>query len=151
MHIGHINLSESLNGPGSHFVELIESLRSHGMKQHVLVRNVALANRLDLIDDVIVGPTVRSSITAYGLMPEVDVVHIHDRSSQSAGLLLALTRGVPFVLPRHITLDKSFNPLNQAAFNRAAGFIEEDQTAIDDHIQIYRRAMDTLRVPTMIL
>ena len=151
MHIGHINLSESFNGAGEHFVQLVESLQSHSMQQYVLVRNVALAKRLDLIDNVIVGPTVRSSITAYCLMPAVDVVHIHDRSSQSAGLLLVLTRGVPFVLTRHITIDKSINPLNQAVCNRAAGFIEENQIAVNDHIQVYRRAVDSLRVPTMIL
>ena len=151
MHIGHINLSESFNGAGEHFVQLVETLQSHSMQQYVLVRNVALAKRLDLIDNVIVGPTVRSSITAYCLMPAVDVVHIHDRSSQSAGLLLVLTRGVPFVLTRHITIDKSINPLNQAVCNRAAGFIEENQIAVNDHIQVYRRAVDSLRVPTMIL
>ena len=85
MHIGHIDLSESFNGAGENFVRLIESLQQHMMQQYLLVRNIALAKRLDLIEDVTVGPVVRSPIIAYCLMPQVDIVHIHDSSSCSAG------------------------------------------------------------------
>ena len=87
MHIGHINLSESFNGAGEHFVRLIESLQQCSMRQYVLVRNVSLAKRLDVLENVTVGPTVRSPITAYCLIPHVDVVHIHDQSCHSTGLL----------------------------------------------------------------
>ncbi len=151
MHIGHINLSESFNGAGEHFVRLIEALRAHSMDQYVLVRNIALAKRLDLLDDVTVGPVVRSSITAYCLLPPVDVVHIHDRSSRPAGLLLTLTRSVPFVLTRHRLITRSRNPVEQAACNRASGFIEENQIDVGVHIRAYKQAMDSLRVPTMVL
>ena len=151
MHIGHINLAESFNGAGEHFVRLIESLRQHSFEQYVLVRNVALAKRLDLIDGVTVGPVIRSAITAYCLMPTVDVIHIHDTKSTSAGLLSTLTRGVPFVMTRRCELGNGMNPLITAAQNRAAGFIDEDQIAVNDHIEMYRRAADTLRIPTMLL
>ena len=151
MYIGHINLSASFNGAGEHFVRLIESLQQRSMRQYVLVRNVALAKRLDLVENVTVGPVVRSSITAFCLMPKVDVVHIHDDSSSSAGLLLALTRSVPFVLTRHVSLDNGRNPLNQAACNRASGFIDENQIDVSECLQIYRRAVDTLSMPTMLL
>lgn len=151
MHIGHINLSESFNGADENFVRLIESLQRHTMQQYLLVRNVALAKRLDLIENVTVGPVVRSPITAFCLMPQVDVVHIHDRSSRSAGILLALTRSVPFVLTRHESLAESKNPLSQSACKRASGFIEEDQKDVCEHLQVYRRAVDSLRVPTMLL
>lgn len=151
MHIGHINLAESFNGAGEHFVRLIESLQAHGLQQHVLVRNVTLAKRLDLVDNVVVGPAVRSAITAYCLMPQIDVAHIHDLASRPAGLLLALTRSVPFVLTRQGSPAKSMNPLNQAACKRASGFIEENQIDVSEHIALYRKAADNLRIPNMIL
>ena len=151
MHIGHINLSESFNIGGEDFVSLIESLQQHGMQQYVLVRNIALAKQLDLIDGVVVGPVVRSPIMAYSLMPQVDIVHIHDRSSGSAGLLLTLTRSVPFVLTRREITALSMNPINKAACNRASGFIEENQLTAGEHLQVYRRAVDSLRVPSMLL
>ena len=94
MHIGHINLAKSFNGAGENFVKLIEALQEQGVMQYILVRNVALAKRLDLIDNVTVGPTVRSAIMAYCLMPHVDVVHVHNGSDGQAGLLLTLTRSV---------------------------------------------------------
>ena len=35
---------------------------------------------------------------AYCLMPEVDIVHIHEPDSGQAGLLLTLARSIPFVM-----------------------------------------------------
>lgn len=151
MHIGHINLSESFNGAGEHFVRLIESLQLHSMRQHVLVRNVALAKRLALIENVTVGPVVRTAVTAYSLMPAVDVVHIHDTKSSSAGLLFALTRAVPFVITRHGSLAESRNPIDQATIKRASGFIDENQQDVSGHLQVYRHAVDALSMPTMFL
>lgn len=151
MHIGHINLSQSFNGAGEHFVNLIDSLQQHSIQQYVLVRNVALAKRLDLIDGVVVGPVVRSPITAYCLMPSVDIVHIHNESCSSAGLLLTLTRSIPFVLTRCEEIDQSKNPINQLVCNRASDFVDEKQVTASEHMQIYRRAVDSLRVPTMLL
>ena len=151
MHIGHINLSESFNGAGENFVKLIESLQQQTMQQYLLVRNIALAKRLDLIEDVTVGPVVRSPVVAVCLMPQVDVVHIHDGSSCSAGILLALTRSVPFVLTRCESMARSRNPLHQSACKRASGFVEEYQTDVFEHLQVYRRAVDSLRIPTMLL
>lgn len=151
VYIGHINLAESFNGAGEHFVRLIEALRQHSFEQYVLVRNTALAKRLDLIDGVTVGPVIRSAVTAYCLMPTVDVIHVHDTKSASAGLLSTLTRGVPFVMTRHCELGNNLNPLTSAAQNRAAGIIDEDQIAVGDHVEMYRRAAATLSVPTMLL
>lgn len=122
MHVGHINLATSFNGTGEHFVSLVEALQRHGAKQHVLVRNVALAKRLDIVDDVIVGPVVRSAVTAYCLMPHLEVVHIHDSSGAQSGLLLALTRSIPFVLT-HRGATPGRNPLTQAIYKRASAII----------------------------
>lgn len=151
MHIGHINLSLRFNGVGGDFVALIESLQRHAIQQYILVRNIELAKRLDLVAGVTVGPVVRSPLTAYCLMPQVDVVHIHDQSSRTAGILLALTRSVPYVLTQHETRAAGDSPLNRSARKRASGFIANNEVGISQHLQVYRRAMDSLRIPTVLL
>lgn len=145
MFVGHINLAESFNGAGEHFVGLIEALQKFGIEQYVLVRNVALAKRLDIIENVTVGPVVRSAVTAYCLLPRVDVVHIHDKSSRAAGLLSTLTQSVPFVLTNEVSIDKDRNPISQAAYKRAAGFIEDCDIDVATHLAVYQRAIQTLK------
>ena len=151
MYVGHINLSESFTDDGEDFVTLVELLQQHSIQQHVLVRNAVLAMKIARLENVTVGPIVRSPVTAYGLMPQVDIVHIHDLSGRPAGILLALTRSVPFVLTRRESVTTSKNPLSQAACKRASGFIEEDQAGIDEHLRVYRRAVESLSIPTMLL
>jgi len=125
--IGHINLAKSFNGTGEHFVTLIESLQHEGVSQHVIVRNVTLAKRLDAIEHVVVGPIARSAVTAYCLMPHLDLVHIHDADAAQAGLLLALTRSIPFVLTHRGPVPATWNPLTQAVYRRAMNIICMDE------------------------
>lgn len=164
--IGHINLSTSFNGTGEHFVTLIEALQQHGEQQHVLVRNVTLAKRLDAVDNVTVGPVARSAVTACCLMPHCDLVHIHDPNGAQAGLLLTLTRSIPYVLThRDNTLGR--NPLTRAIYRRAARVICLDASdaailrhydpglhitvvpdierpgSADDHLHVYQNSQST--------
>ena len=120
--IGHINLSVSFNGTGEHFVTLIEALQQHGEDQHVVVRNVTLAKRLDAIDNVTVGPVVHTPLVACCLMPHCDLVHIHDPNGAQAGLLLTLTRSIPYVLT-HRESAPGRNPVTRAIYKRAAHVI----------------------------
>ena len=144
MYIGHINLAKSFNGWGEHFVSLIEALDECGVDQYVVVRSTALAKRLDLLDHVKVGPTVRSAVMAYCLMPCVDVAHVHDPADGQAGLLLTLTRSIPFVLTcRGQSPGK--NPLAQAIFRRASGIVYLGDADVDKHLRLYRRAMSRWR------
>ena len=144
MYVGHINLAKSCNGWGEHFVGLVEALDDQGVSQHVIVRSSALAKRLDLVENVTVGPTVRSAVMAYCLMPGVDVAHIHDPADGQAGLLLALTRSIPFVLTRR-GRSPGRNPLAQAMYRRAAGFVYLGDADVEKHLRIYRRAMSAWR------
>lgn len=141
MYIGHINLAKSFNGAGEHFVRLIEALRTPGVRQYMLVRNIELAKRLDLVGEVTVGPVVRSAVTAYCLMPAVDVVHIHDPDDGQAGLLLTLTRSIPFVLTHHETAPGN-SPLGRAVYRRAAGMIYNADDDATKHLRIYRHAVN---------
>ena len=151
MQIAHINLIESFDNQAARFIELVESVKKHGLQQYVVVRNRDIAKRLDAVDDVTVGPCVRTAITAHCLVPAVDVVHLHDRNSGSAGLLLVLTRSIPFVLSADATGETTSNPITKAVQRRAAGLIDPDIADVATHLQIYRQAADRLRVPMMIL
>ena len=146
MFIGHINLAKSINGTGEHFVSLVESLQQEGVRQHVIVRNPTLARRLDAIEHVVVGPVARSAVTAYCLMPNLDLVHIHDADAAQAGLLLALTRSIPFVLTHRGSLPGSWNPLTQAVYRRAKSVIclDESDVALLHH---YDPSLDVRIVP----
>ena len=146
MYIGHINLATSINGAGDHFVNLIEALRRHEVRQYVLVKNVALARRLHALADVAVGPSVSSAVMAYCLMPRVDIVHVHDPSGEQAGLLLTLTRSIPFVLT-HRDAGAGPNPVTQAVYRRASGVIYHGDANAAKHLRIYRHAVDAWRAP----
>lgn len=123
MNIGHINLAKSFNGTGEHFIALIEALDRHGIKQHVIVRNNALARRIALYENVTLGPVTGSPVMAYCLMPTVDVVHVHNEKSAQSGLLLTLTRSIPFVLTRRAPKGASTNPISRSIEDRAASVI----------------------------
>ncbi len=123
MLIGHINLARSLNGTSEHFVRLIEALDRQGVRQHVLAANAALAKRLAICEQVQLGPLVRSWVMACCLMPEVDVVHVHDRSGRRAGLALRLTRSMRYVLSRRETEPLGVNPIDRSILLRASGVI----------------------------
>ncbi len=142
MRVGHINLETSFNGTGEHFVSLVESLREAGVEQYVLVRNVTLAKRLDAVAGVTVGPVVRSPVTACCLMPRVDIVHIHDAAATQAGLLLTLTRSIPYVLNHAGAPPGNRNPLTHAVYRRALRVLCRD----DGDASILRHYDPSLRL-----
>lgn len=123
MKIGHINLATSINGIGEHFVRLIEALTRQGIEQHVVVANASLARRLLVYDDVTVGPVARTAVMAYCLMPDVNLAHVHEPRGAKAGLLLALTRSIPYVLSRRETESIGRSPITRSTISRASGII----------------------------
>lgn len=98
MRIGHLDLSRHITGAEEQLVVLVEALSAHGIEQHVLVRNPFLAKRLSVCNGVSVGPVVRSFVTAAMFMPEVDLVHVHNRQGATAGTLLNALKSVPYVV-----------------------------------------------------
>ncbi|MDA0680343.1 MAG: glycosyltransferase [Proteobacteria bacterium] len=123
MVIGHVNLARSFNGTGEHFVALVEALDRQGVNQHVIVRNHALARRVAIYKNVTLGPVTGSPVIAYCLMPAVDVVHVHNDRSARSGLLLTLTRSIPYVLTRRGAGKLSGSPLSRSINSRAASLI----------------------------
>lgn len=130
MLLGHINLASSMNGTGEHFFSLTEALQNAGLQQHVLVRNATLAKRINAIADIAVGPIVHSPVMAYCLMPRVDLVHVHEPAAGQAGLLLTLTRSIPYILTHRGTPKLVGNRLLQAVYRRAAVVICQDESDV---------------------
>ena len=184
MVIGHIILDKCTNEIGEHFVKLVEGLDRQGLRQHVLVANASLARRVSAYENVLVGPVIRAPVMAVCLMPDVAVAHVHDSKSNQAGLLLHLTRSIPFVLTRRDTAQPGRNPLARSMIARAAGVICPTEAAASailgagftvpvdvlpdmtseptgdhsvenriaaEHHRIYRRALDTRRIPALLL
>lgn len=185
MEVGHINLEASINGAGEHFVKLVEGLCELGVKQHVIVSNEALARRLAICNGVTVGQTVNSAVTAYCLMPKVPLVHTHDEASGHAGLLLTLTRSIPYVATRQSEHPPGSNAIVRSVYRRAVSLICPTQRAAEAvtgqglgvpvdviptircrdvetparivrkvaaaHLRVYRRAVDSRRIPVLLL
>jgi hypothetical protein len=63
-------------------------------------------------------------------MPRVDLVHVHDPVAGQAGLLLTLTRSIPYVLTHRATTKLVGNPLLQAVYKRAAVVICQDDSEV---------------------
>ncbi len=185
VHIGHINLATSFNGTGEHFVSLVESLSLQGVSQHVVACNSALLRRVAVCEKVTAGPATNSTLMASCLLPLVDVVHIHEDEDAQAGLLLKLTRSIPYVLTHRSADPPGSHPLMRSAYRRAAGVICSDRGQAEivrafapwadidvigdisrsdfcedefgryrsaaDHLKVYRRATDSLKVPALLL
>lgn len=185
MEVGHINLEASMNGAGEHFVKLVEALSELGVKQHVIVRNKSLARRVEFCDGVTVGPVVNTAVTAYCLMPKIALVHTHDEASGHAGLLLTLTRSIPYVATRQSEHPPGDNPIIRSVYSRAVSLICPTKRAaaavagqglgvpVDvipiiscrdvrkaektirnvaaAHLRVCRRAIDSWRIPALLL
>lgn len=130
MRIGHINLVEVVDDAAGHFVSLVEALQATGVEQHVLVRNESLATRIAAIDGVEVGPVVQAPVMAYCLLPRVHVAHVHEPAAGQAGLLLALTRSIPYVLTHRGPVGSGRNPLTRSIYRRASLVICQDDSEL---------------------
>jgi hypothetical protein len=148
MKIGHICLVTGDDANGSRFVNLVEAIAQCDVEQHVLVASFALGQRLGKCANVTVGPIVQSPVMAYCLMPSVEIVHVHDDKSGQAGLLLTLTRSIPFVITtdEHTAADR--NPLAQAILNRAVRNVHaspqigSSRQLASEHLGLYAQALE---------
>jgi len=138
MKIGHILLSPIPDDDAEHFLTLVKGLDKLAVDQHVLVTNAALARDLHSCPYVVVGPLVRTPVVAYCLMPEVDLVHIHDYRGGQAGLLMTLTRSTPFVMTAEEDQANSSNPIRRSMFQRAQALISSTVTDPEEVVAIYR-------------
>ena len=142
MKVGQIYLEKNGGDEITQFTAQIEALDRLAIEQHVLVADLAVARSLQPLPYVTVGPVVRTPVMAYCLMPDVDIVHIHDERSGQAGLLLTLTRSVPFLLTSEQTTTNSRNPLKRSVYQRAQCILAPGDPDPEQLIETYRRAID---------
>jgi hypothetical protein len=121
--IGHVCLDKLAEDNFRRLVLLSLALDRHGVRQHAIVRDRDLARRLSICERITVGYVVRSPMLAYCLMPDVDVAHVHGGRSGEAGLLLALTRSIPYVITRYAGGRARSRALQRSIYRRAAGVI----------------------------
>ena len=136
MLIGHIDLSTHIAVAGEQLVVLVEALCTHGVEQHVLVKNPFLAKRLSVCPGVSVGPIVRSPVAACYLMPAVDLIHAHDNKAVNAAMLLNMTRSLPYILTHRQFGTAGNSPLRRLALHRSKGIVcpsEDIVNAMPDH------------------
>jgi hypothetical protein len=146
MKIGHICLATEENPDHAWFAALVEAIAGHAVEQHVLVASIELAKRLAGCTGVTVGPIVRSPALAYCLMPNVDIAHVHDGESGQAGLLLTLTRSIPFVLTEDQRTADDASPLARSVLNRAAFTMQyrtakPAEMAANEYLAIYEETL----------
>ena len=144
MKVGQIYLEKASSAGARRFQSLIESLDKLAIEQHVLVASSELARSLGSLPYVTVGPVVSTPVTAYCLMPDVDVAHVHDSKSGQSGLLLTLTRSIPYVMTRadaHLT---TRNPITRSVWDRAQQTIEPKEIQPEMLITTYRSAVEML-------
>ena len=144
MKVGQIYLEKTSAVGARQFQILIESLDRLAIQQHVLVASADLARSLGCLPYVTVGPVVSTPVTAYCLMPDVDVAHVHDSKSGQSGLLLTLTRSIPYVMTRLETEQSSRNPITRSVHGRAQQTIEPRALQPDALIDTYRNAAEVL-------
>ena len=139
MKVGQICLS---SGPAaSSFAELVESLDRLAIRQHVLVADPAIGRRLQCCPHVTVGPVVHSPVMAYCLMPDVDIVHVHDYRAGQAGLLLTLTRSIPFVANSDCVPAQRRGGIAKAVRRRARMVFSPEGVEIAMLPDVYRRSV----------
>lgn len=145
MRIGHIDLSTHIAVAEEQLVVLVEALSTHGVEQHVLVRNPFLAKRLSVCAGVSVGPIVRLPVLACFLMPPIDLIHAHDEKAVSAALLLNVTRSVPYILTHRRFSMPDNGPVKRLRYRRCAGIVcpsEDIANAMLDYVS--DRPVDTI-------
>jgi len=147
MKVGHICLATTGGTEIERFAQLVEAISQFDVAQHVLVASHALGRRLAKCANVTVGPIVRSPVMAYCLMPQVDLAHVHDGKSGQAGLLLTLTRSIPFVITADDSTAANYDPLSRSVLNRAVCRLrnepntEPNAQAARRHLNVYAGAV----------
>lgn len=142
MKVGHIYLEGTRDEDARRGAGLVEALDRLTISQHVLAADADLLRSLQALPFVSCGPSVTSPIMACCLMPDVDIVHIHDDKAAQAGLLLTLTRSMPFVMDSPQRGAGYPGPLKRSILNRARYLIDPEDLDPERLIEIYRRGAD---------
>jgi hypothetical protein len=149
--VGHIYLSRSMDVAAERFIRLVEVLEQAGVSQHVIAANADLAKRVAVYSSVSIAPATGSAVGAYCLVPRVDVVHAHGEQAGHVGLLLALTRSIPYVTS-DAGEEETATWVQQAVLRRSMGrLVICDHLDASQVVRSYRRAVAGWRSKTMLV
>ena len=141
MKVGQIYLEKTCGDNARTFQAIVEGLDRLAIEQHVLVASADLARSLSALPYVTVGPVVGTPVMAYCLTPEIDIAHVHDSKSGQTGLLLRLTRAVPYVITT-TEAARSKPSMWGSIWERASATIKSDDLHPDSLLESYRHALD---------
>lgn len=149
LRVGHIRLNGLIDPSAERLIRLVERLDDAGVRQHVVCGSEDLARRVGLYAATDAGPVTTSAVLAYCLMPHVDVVHVHDEQAERAGLLLALTRGIPFVMTDGRRDRHPASAIRRAVLSRCMACVEiRDPIDAGEMLRLYDRAVRKWRART---
>ncbi len=139
--VGHVLLRPDSKESVCAFVSLVEALDRLTVRQHILMSDAAGLRRVQACPFATVGAIVRSPVVASCMMPGVDVIHAHDASGGQVGLLLTLTRSIPYVLYADARRAAA-PPVYDMVLRRATAVLDGTHIDAERLIEIYRRTMD---------
>lgn len=146
MRIGHVLLATDSGTTADQLTALVRALSRHGVEQHALLGDARLLREIGACDRVSVGPRVRTPIMACCLMPDVDIAHMHDLKSAQTGLLLTLTRSVPYIVTLRSATSASSNPVTRSIYRRARCIVcQSDEDAADMRGRCPDAIIETIR------
>lgn len=141
MRIGHVFLASESEDTRQHLTALVRALSILGAEQHALLGDATFAQVLGSIEGVTVGPLVRTPIMACCLMPNVDLAHMHDIKGAQTGLLLALTRSVPYIITQRSWSVSTPNAIIRSVYRRARCIVCQSES---DRINMRSQFPDSL-------
>ena len=141
MIVGHVLLRPQSDESIRRMTMLVEWVDHLAIRQHILTSDIVCARRVQSFPHATTGPIVRSPVIANCLMPKVDIVHAHDARGGQVGLLMALTRSVPFVVQRFEDQRSLREPFRDMILRRAGAVLDRVDD-VERLIETYRRVVD---------
>ncbi len=121
--VAHVHLASQHDLSSQQLAILARGLSGLNVDQHAVVRCQQVAEQLSRVPYVTIGPLVSSPIVANCLLPCADICHAHDARSAQTGLLLTLTRSIPFILSYRSQTTVSDAPITKAINRRSRAIV----------------------------
>lgn len=141
MELGHINLDRKGSDRDRDFLAMAENLDHLGVRQHFVVADDAAARYLQRLAFAAGVDVTASPIVANCLMSNVDLVHAHGYRAGRAGLIMTLTRGIPYLLTAVENERTGTVPLKGSVRRRARAVLADDRVGAAELIDLYTAIM----------
>lgn len=137
MDLGHILLDRKGSDRDRDFLAMAENLDHLGVRQHFVVADDATARYLQRLAFAAGVDVTASPIVANCLISNVDLVHAHGYRAGRAGLIMTLTRGIPYVLTAIQNGRGEAMSLKGSVMRRARVLLTDDRVPVAELIDVY--------------